>query len=178
MLKTDQIALDLNERWLPIEESQHCYVSSAGRLYRDRYVTASGRICPAKLISGPKLSIKGYKRVNLRNKTYFLHRLVAKYFVPNPENKEQVNHIDGNKENNCADNLEWCTNQENRDHAVRNGLHVWGEDVGNAKLTRQQVNEIREQCRLGRSQRSVATEYGICQQSVSQIISKKRWVRA
>jgi len=48
--------------------------------------------------------------------------LVAKTFIPNPENKEQVNHIDGNKQNACVNNLKWNTNQENQLHKVNSGL--------------------------------------------------------
>ena len=62
----------------------------------------------------------GYKQVSLSNsvrkircKTYKIHRLVAIHYIPNPENKPQVNHIDGNKENNNINNLEWATNIEN-----------------------------------------------------------------
>ena len=51
-----------------------------------------------------------------------IHRLVAEHFIPNPEGKPQVNHIDGNRSNNCADNLEWVTNSENTAHAYRTGL--------------------------------------------------------
>lgn len=51
-----------------------------------------------------------------------VHKLVAKHFIPNPEKKEQINHIDGNKHNNCANNLEWCTASENQRHAVDSGL--------------------------------------------------------
>lgn len=69
----------------------------------------------------------GYRGVNLKLKgewkRYLVHRLVAKVYIPNPDNKPQVNHKDGDKTNNHVDNLEWCTNQENRNHAVLNLLH-------------------------------------------------------
>ena len=51
-----------------------------------------------------------------------MHRVVAKTFIPNPHNLPQVNHIDGNKENNCVSNLEWVTNYDNAHHAIENDL--------------------------------------------------------
>lgn len=69
---------------------------------------------------------KGYLTVSLcgnhKRKTYKVHRLVSQAFIPNQEGKTQVNHIDGNKQNNRVDNLEWCTNGENGIHAYKNGL--------------------------------------------------------
>lgn len=72
------------------------------------------------------ISYKGYCEVRLAKSgsknPKVLHRIVALHFIPNPHNKPQVNHIDGNKLNNCVSNLEWVTNQENIDHSWKIGL--------------------------------------------------------
>lgn len=69
---------------------------------------------------------KGYLNVTLlkKCKPFYtgVHRLVAQAFIPNPQDKPQVNHIDGNKENNCVNNLEWVTNEENMQHSWKTGL--------------------------------------------------------
>ena len=69
------------------------------------------------------LNNRGYHSVGIRRKTHMVHRLVAQAFVPNPDSKPFVNHIDGNKLNNHVSNLEWCTVQENNQHARETGLH-------------------------------------------------------
>ena len=67
-------------------------------------------------------SDSGYKRLSINKKTYLLHRLVALTFLENPENKEFVNHKDGNKLNNLLENLEWATCLENNMHKIDSGL--------------------------------------------------------
>ena len=104
------------------------------------YVTDSGEIF-SELRHGIYLKQqpdnKGYLRVrvtiNGQKKQLKVHRVVAEAFVPNPMNKPQVNHKDGNKHNNRADNLEWVTNQENADHAMANGL--WANVFAASKRT-------------------------------------------
>ena len=76
---------------------------------------------------GVTVDVNGYNSVTLadanhKTKKYLLHRLVAQIFIPNPENKPEVNHKDGDKSNNCVSNLEWATRYENQYHASISGL--------------------------------------------------------
>ena len=76
----------------------------------------------------PGKSRKGYLCVYLydkfhKRKGFSVHRLVAETFIPNPKHLKEINHIDGNKENNCIENLEWCTSSENIQHAIKMGTH-------------------------------------------------------
>jgi len=84
------------------------------------------------------VSNSGYARVELfsngSGRKFSVHRLVATAFVPNPHNKPQVNHIDGNKLNNAASNLEWVTQSENQKHAYAIGLQK-GHHVSGRKLS-------------------------------------------
>lgn len=69
-----------------------------------------------------QLNNRGYLSITIRRKTHMIHRLVAKAFIANPDNKPFINHKDGNKLNNSVENLEWCTTKENNHHARETGL--------------------------------------------------------
>lgn len=92
-----------------------------------------------KKILTPPLDQRGYKRTKIGKKSVRVHRLVALTFIPNPDNKPQVNHIDGDKTNNHIENLEWVTNDENREHAVKLGLYKDNKSVLWEKLKRKVV---------------------------------------
>lgn len=107
------------EEWRAIEGTDGRYeVSNTGKV-RSRDYKGTGKIKELKVCKDHK----GYQRVRLcRNHkkwTIKVHREVAKAFIPNLENKDQVNHKDGNRENNNVDNLEWVTNEENMIHAMK-----------------------------------------------------------
>lgn len=152
------------------------FIYSNSPTYRTTYKGKSiVRSKKTRKIGGSKLSKKGYLRVNMQAKVYFVHTLIALTFLQNEDpSKNQVNHIDGNKLNNNINNLEWVSNSENREHAVKNKLHAFGETLSK-KLTENDVREIRRLCSEKVSQRKIAKKFGIIQQTVSSIYLKKSW---
>lgn len=78
-------------------------------------------------------------------KSVLLHRLVAELFIPNPDGKSEVNHIDGNKENNCVSNLEWVSSSENKLHAYASGIRVYNEPYKGVKksTTKSKYHNVR-----------------------------------
>ena len=121
----------------------------------------------------PQPNGKGYLRVSIGKKLMFIHRLVAEKYIPNPENKPQVNHKDGNKLNNCVDNLEWVTNQENRNHAVDNDLQVTGEKCSWAKLTEENVKEIR--ANPGYENEYWARKFKVSRGTINDVVNYRTW---
>lgn len=116
---------DKEEVWKDIVGLEGRYkVSNLGNVYSVKN----------NLIMKPYKSKRGYYTVNIpkenrKIKVCTIHRFVANAFIPNPENKREVNHIDGNKLNNRVENLEWVTPKENNNHARRTGLRKSDGDI-------------------------------------------------
>ena len=108
-----------DEQWHDIAEYEGLYqISNFGRVKSiSRTIDRHGLTNIPDKIMNPSTNIKGYKVVQLSKDgirtTYFVHRLVAKTFIPNPTNLSQVNHKDEDKTNNKVDNLEWCDGRYN-----------------------------------------------------------------
>ena len=121
---------------------------------------------------------KGYKRIVLRKTgdrtthCFFIHRLVADAFLEKGDNTE-VNHINGDKADNRVENLEWCTREQNEQHAIKTGLK-------GRKFTPNMVRMIRELSLAGMAQTLIAKLIGSNSGEVNRIVSGKRygWVEA
>lgn len=132
------------ETWVTIQEyfGNNCkyQISNFGNV---RSITSKGKIRYVKAVTFGS----GYLGVRLpfKNKIHsvYIHRLVALYFIPNIFNKNQVNHIDGNRLNNHYTNIQWVTSKENINHSYYKGTSKVGEERHNTKYTNDQVRDIR-----------------------------------
>lgn len=141
----------------------------------DYEITRSGHVInknTGRILKGVPNN-KGYLRVCIVGKLRFIHRLVAEKYVPNPLNKSQVNHIDGNKLNNSASNLEWVTNLENREHAIKNNLHLCGERSYFSKLKNEDVIYILNNHELNNVE--LAKKFGVSRTTISSIRNGRTW---
>lgn len=125
----------------------------------------------------------GYKMVSFRvdggkPKTKYIHKMVAECFLTRKEGDTQVNHIDGNKANNKAENIEWCTASQNLQHSFDIGLRSSrkGEAVPQSKLTESNVLFIRSEYSKGNiTQDALAALFGVNPGTIGRVINKKRW---
>jgi len=162
------------EVWKSIEGFPDYEVSNLGRVRSLGVKYRPGRI---KKLS---LSNKGYLRVNLtkvkrtRPTHKTVHRLVSEVFIPNPDNKPYINHINGIKTDNRVENLEWCTAKENTLHAIKTGLKqdMVGENNPQHKLTKEQVEEIRES---NLTHYALAEIYGVSKTLIGKVKRRESW---
>ena len=160
-------------RWVPGYEGLYM-VSDWGRIMSAPKANPHGPACGRVLSQA--YSGSGYPGVSLSAngtaKRYSVHRLVAEAFIPNPENKPQVNHIDGNKANNAASNLEWVTASENALHSYRNLPRKKFSHFHSVKLTPSQAKAIRESKGPAAS---VAKHFGVSDVMVLKIRKGQCW---
>lgn len=179
----------MEENWKNIEGYEGLYqVSNFGRIRGlDRVVerknnnptTIKGRV------KNNQQYVNGYLFVALcKNgikKPLSVHRLVANSFIPNPDNKPEVNHKDLNKHNNHVDNLEWCSHSENHIHKNKSGIispcfiNNNGENNGRSKLTEGDVITIKKRMANGEIQKAIASEYYMSPSAINAIAKGKNW---
>lgn len=128
----------------------------------------------------PQLNSSDRDYVNLtmhgKTKCGFVYRLAALAFIPNPNNYPVINHIDGNHHNNCLENLEWCTQKHNIQHAFNTGLivSVKGSNVGSSILNENDIFRMRDLL-LTDSFLEVSKIMGISRETVRGIASREQW---
>lgn len=174
------------EIWKPIKgfEKSHMVsnygrIKSLSRKIKNQY---SFRVSNEKILKH-KISTVGYPTIQLeqRGRSFSIHRLVCESFLPNPENKEVVNHKNGIKADNRLKNLEWNTRSENQLHAYETGLQIpgthdraKGENQAHSKLKTEDVIWIKANYAEGQGV-TIAKKFGVSHTSISNIINGKTW---
>lgn len=181
------------EIWKDVEGFEGYYqISSMGRVRSlDRQITCIAfgkvqvRMQRGRVLKGSVCS-SGYPIVHLyqdcERVNVMVHRIVAKHFLDKVDGKDFVNHKDGNKLNNFAENLEWVTKSENTLHAIDNGLlKKSGEDCNLSKLTETQVKEILALRKFGKKlyfAKDIAPRYNISEKYVQELdYNPDKWTR-
>ena len=147
-------------------------------------ITRSGviRKKDSKRVKSQYVGSTGYNMVSLndengKSKPRRVHRLIAITFIPNPENKKYINHINGNKLDNRIENLEWCTMAENNQHGFETGLiNNTGVNNGRAKLNPEKVKNIKHLLSDSNlSQQKIADIHNVSRSCILKIHLGKTW---
>lgn len=122
----------------------------------------------------------GYLRTQFDGKSRTVHRTVAQAFIPQDPDRPFINHKDGNKQNNCIDNLEWCTRSENMHHAYNHGLKEApiGTANGRCKLSEDDVDYIRANFKPNDrtfGARPLSKRFGVAPQTISAVMHGQNW---
>lgn len=179
----------LGELWVDIVGFEGLYqISNLGRIKTLQRIKSIcnevDHVVSSEKILLPRKNRYGYLRISffknpLGAKEFTMHRLMAIHFIPNPENKPEVNHINGIKDDNRLENLEWCTAKENAVHARAFGLreNTYGEKSKKSKLTEFQVRLIKRiYRRYGRfNMAKLSRKLNVSETTVSYVLKNKIW---
>jgi hypothetical protein len=167
------------EIWKDIKGYENLYqISTFGRV---KSFPRKGTVKYIKILKQAKDS-SGYSQVCLtKNKTKIskaIHKLVALHFIKGKKDKIQINHKDGNKENNNVINLEWVSQLENKKHAVINNLVSYGEKHHSAKLKQIDVLKIRriKDFKNQELKKLTAKKYAVSIFTINDILKKRTWL--
>lgn len=163
----------MTEIWKHILDHPHYSISKDGEVYSNK---------SKKKLKANLSSSSGYYTVYVDGKNRLLHRLLAKTFIPNPNNLPCINHKDGCKTNNHLNNLEWCNYSYNNKHAYKTGLkRHWfttGENTPRHKLTQIEIDYIKHNHKpydKTCGTKALAEKYGITSSCVSMIVNNRNW---
>ncbi len=167
----------MKEKWKPVKGFDGVYkISNKGRLKSFKQ-NKNGYILSVKNKKDNYLSyILKYKN---KVRSTRIHRLVAEAFIPNPENKPQINHIDSNKHNNCVKNLEWVTPKENVRHAIKNNPDIIRGIVNYNKYER--PNTVQQYSLNGKllneyiNAKEAERQTGVCGRNILQVANQKEY---
>lgn len=149
--------------------------------YEGYAVTNDGRVFNCKTNRRLKVDVsnRGYYRITVckdnKPKKFSIHRLVAELFIPNPNNYETVNHINGDKSDNHVGNLEWMSQVQNQEHAVAAGLCPRGSANGNSKYQEDFIHAVCNFISKGYSRGEVISLTGITKSAFDDIRRRKTW---
>lgn len=156
------------EKWIRVDKYPRYSISDRGRLRNEE----SGRITVGSLTS------QGYRAIKIGKDSVRIHRLVAKAFLKNESGGNDVNHIDGNKQNNGVYNLEWCTRSHNVKHAhgflPRRPIPT-GDNHALTKVSDSDISEIKRRHSSGLvMQKDLASEYGVSRAFICLVVNGKK----
>lgn len=162
---------DFEEVFADVPEHKNYAISNKGRVWskkRDKFLTLS-------------VNSSNYKKVVLNGKNLYVHKLVAQAFCSNPDNLEEVNHIDGNKWNNNYTNLEWVNKSENAKHAFELGLRTvsgytrYKVSQSAHRFTSDEIEEMKRLYYDGMSKQEIAEKFNCYSSTVCNIINGKTY---
>lgn len=168
------------EIWRPVTGYENVYeVSDLGNVRRSLSEKPHDGTYPGRMLR--PFNSYGYRRVILcsKNKTkkFFVHRLVAQAFIPNPTNLPIINHLNFDRSDNRISNLEWCTQKRNMQHSIQAGRkRIFGEENVNAKLNNLSVRRIRKLFSTGKHSKSeLARQFKVTPSLIREVVLYHIW---